>query len=447
MSREMKDSGVQWIGKIPKEWEVKPLKAILEERNEKNLPIKSDNILSLTMDKGVIPYKDKEGGGNKAKEDLSAYKLAYPNDIVLNSMNVIAGSVGLSSYFGCVSPVYYTLYSRNNDDSIQYFNDIFQSKVFQLSLLGLGNGIMMKQAEGSGKLNTIRMRIPMQKLNTVVLPYPSKESQKQIANYLDKKVSQIDDIISKQKNLIEKYKAYKQSLITETVTKGLNKNVSMKESGIEWIGEVPSHWDVKKMKYLGTLNASGVDKKIRDGEKLYKSVHYVNVYKNGQKEIFNREDYLVISCDDSKATNCTLLVGDVLFTNSSETAEDMGACTVIAENLENTLFGYHLMRFRPDLNKLYYKYEKYLFSSNYMRKWFEYNSVGMTRYGLAQRGFAEAQIIYAPYEEQKKIADFLDKKCNAIDSAISKKEQLITKLEDYKKSLIYEYVTGKREVL
>ena len=141
-----------------------------------------------------------------------------------------------------------------------------------------------------------------------------------------------------------------------------------------------------------------------------------------------------------------MIQGDVLFTNSSETAEDMGTSTVVAEDLVNTLFGYHLMRFRPYSKVLWYKYEKYLFSSNYMRKWFEYNSVGITRFGLSQRGFSESQIIYAPYEEQIKIADFLDKKCNVIDSAISKKEQLIEKLEEYKKSLIYECVTGKREV-
>src|SRR5665648_367512 len=107
MSREMKDSGIEWIGEIPDDWDIKSLKVILAERKENNNPIKTDFILSLTMDKGVIPYTEKEGGGNKAKEDLTAYKLAYPNDIVLNSMNVIVGSVGLSKYFGCVSPVYY----------------------------------------------------------------------------------------------------------------------------------------------------------------------------------------------------------------------------------------------------------------------------------------------------------------------------------------------------
>ena len=187
----MKDSGVEWIGKIPREWEVKRLKNILLERKENNNPIKTKNILSLTNDRGVIPYSEKGNTGNKSKEDLTGYKIAYPNDIVLNSMNIVIGSVGLSKYYGCVSPVYYMLYSENN--RIEYYNYIFQTRVFQTSLKGLGNGIL-----------DIRMRIPMEKLNNVILPIPPLEEQEKIANYLDKKVSDIDLIIEKTRATIEK---------------------------------------------------------------------------------------------------------------------------------------------------------------------------------------------------------------------------------------------------
>ena len=107
--REMKDSDIEWIGKIPKDWDIKRLKALFGERKEKNDPVKTNFILSLGAAYGVVPYSEKEGGGNKAKEDLTDYRLAYPNDIVMNSMNILSGSVGLSNYFGCVSPVYYML--------------------------------------------------------------------------------------------------------------------------------------------------------------------------------------------------------------------------------------------------------------------------------------------------------------------------------------------------
>ena len=138
MARKMKDSGIEWIGEIPEGWEIKRLGAILQERNEVNNPIQTTSILSLT----------------KAKDDLTGYKIAHIGDIVLNSMNVIIGSVGLSNYYGAVSPVYYMLFPRNNiETNIQYYNYLFQTTAFQQSLRGYGNGIL-----------EIRMRIQMQKL-------------------------------------------------------------------------------------------------------------------------------------------------------------------------------------------------------------------------------------------------------------------------------------------
>lgn len=214
---EMKDSGIEWIGEIPKDWDVVRLKNVLKERKESNNPIKTDFILSLTANKGVIPYTEKKSGGNKSKEDLSTYKLAYPGDIVVNNMNVISGSVGLSEYLGCVSPVYYTLYPINKFDNVKYFNYVFQSSIFQKSLRGLGNGIMIKESQ-SGKLNTVRMRISMDKLNTVLLPLPNTHTQELIADYLDNKVKKIDNLISKKQELITQLEQYKKSLIYEYVT-------------------------------------------------------------------------------------------------------------------------------------------------------------------------------------------------------------------------------------
>ncbi|MDD6636803.1 MAG: restriction endonuclease subunit S, partial [Coriobacteriaceae bacterium] len=181
----MKDSGVEWIGEIPEGWGAERLKTQLEERKESNNPIKTDFILSLTNTRGVIPYSEKGDIGNKAKEDLSSYRLARPGDIVLNSMNVVIGSVGLSRYFGAVSPVYYMLFPRDEQSDVRYFNYIFQMPAFQDSLKGLGNGIM-----------EIRMRIPMSKLNDVKLPIPSTGEQRAIADYLDEKTAEIDSIVS-----------------------------------------------------------------------------------------------------------------------------------------------------------------------------------------------------------------------------------------------------------
>lgn len=175
--REMKDSNIQWLMEIPSNWELKKIKYTLQERIEKNNPVRTSDILSLTAKQGVIPYDEKEGGGNKPKEDVSAYRLAYPGDIVMNSMNILSGSVGLSRYFGCVSPVYYMLRPRNHEYDVRYFNYIFQTTVFQKSLFGLGNGILIKESS-NGKLNTIRMRIPMDKFGNLHIPVATVHSQK-----------------------------------------------------------------------------------------------------------------------------------------------------------------------------------------------------------------------------------------------------------------------------
>ncbi len=215
---EMVDSGVEWIGKIPRHWEIQTIKALFEERREMNKPIKTDNILSLCMYRGVIPYAEKGSGGNKAKEDLTAYKIAYPDDIVLNSMNVIAGSVGLSKYYGIVSPVYYMLYRRNKNDSIIFYNYIFRNQSFQKSLIRLGSGILIKKSESTGKLNTIRLKIPMIKLNREVLPYPPIDEQLQIAEYIENQTIKIDKAVELQQNYISKLKEYKSLLIDSVVT-------------------------------------------------------------------------------------------------------------------------------------------------------------------------------------------------------------------------------------
>ena len=205
--------------------------------------------MSLTNTKGVIPYSEKGDLGNKAKGDPSGYNLAYPGDIVLNSMNVVIGSVGLSNYFGAVSPVYYMLYPRSEKDDVRYYNYIFQMSEFQYALKGLGNGIL-----------EIRMRIPMNKLNNVLIPLPSSEEQQMISNYLDKKTSQIDSLIDKNEKSIELLEEYRKSIISEAVTKGLDPNAPMKDSGVEWIGEIPEGWVTRRLKnFLDNVPHSIVD--------------------------------------------------------------------------------------------------------------------------------------------------------------------------------------------
>lgn len=441
----MKDSGVEWIGEIPSDWKILRLKNVLKERNEKNSPIKTNEILSLTIEKGVIPYKEKKSGGNKAKEDLSNYKLAYPNDIVLNSMNVIVGAVGISKYYGCVSPVYYVLYSDDVEQNIRFYNYLFQSSAFQKSLIGLGNGIMMKQSS-TGKLNTIRLRIPLDRLKNVYLPVPPVSVQQKIVNFLDEKVSHIDTIIEKNKQSIEELKKYKQSLIAETVTKGLDPNVEMKDSGIEWVGEIPKHWEIRRLRDISIITRGTVDKSKEKNEIPVYLVQYTNVYYKREQKI-NDDDYLPITVSENEYKKYKVRKGDILLTASSETKDDIGHSTVIVEDLPNHVFGSDIIRIRIPNKIVDLNYKKYFMENYYYLAKFDKLSRGITRFRFGMDQFKSLKYVIPPIEEQVKIAKYLDNITNHINQLICNKEKLINELESYKKSLIYEYVTGKKEVM
>jgi len=232
----LKDSGIPWLGKIPEHWDILPLVRVLKERIEKNDPVKTDNILSLSLHDGVIPYGEKRAGGNKAKEDLTAYRLAYPGDIVLNSMNVVVGSVGLSKYFGAVSPVYYMLRPRSAADAVEFFDALFHDPAFQRSLFGLGNGIMYIQSRATGKLNTIRMRIPMGKLNRVDIPYPPANEQAKIVQGIATDTARLDSAISRLAREIELLREYHTRLVADVVTGKLD----VREAAAKLPDEEPS---------------------------------------------------------------------------------------------------------------------------------------------------------------------------------------------------------------
>ena len=428
MARKMKDSGIEWIGEIPEGWEIKRLGAILQERNEVNNPIQTTSILSLTNNRGVIPYSEKGNQGNKAKDDLTGYKIAHIGDIVLNSMNVIIGSVGLSNYYGAVSPVYYMLFPRNNiETNIQYYNYLFQTTAFQQSLRGYGNGIL-----------EIRMRIQMQKLKTVLLPVPTFLEQSNITVYLDASLSKLNILLSKIRSSIEEYKKLKQAVITQAVTKGVRGEREMKDSGVGWIGTIPKDWEIKRLKSFCTI----VDCKNRTPD-VFPDGKYTVVRTTCIKDCsFSYEGSYQTDTTNFKAWTLKGQPhkGDIFFTREAPVGE---ACLV--PNADNLCMGQRVMFFRPEDNSDA-RYIMYSIYGPLVREYIASKNSGSTVGHLKLGQVACIPIFYCPPLEQKEIADYLDAKCAEIDGLIAKKEQLVKELESYKKSLIYEVVTGKREV-
>lgn len=422
------------LARFPSDWQVYRLKKCLQERKEKNDPIKTDFILSLTNTKGVIPYSEKGDLGNKAKGDPSGYNLAYPGDIVLNSMNVVIGSVGLSNYFGAVSPVYYMLYPRSEKDDVRYYNYIFQMSEFQYALKGLGNGIL-----------EIRMRIPMNKLNNVLIPLPSSEEQQMISNYLDKKTSQIDSLIDKNEKSIELLEEYRKSIISEAVTKGLDPNAPMKDSGVEWIGEIPEGWVTRRLKnFLDNVPHSIVDGPF--GSDL-KSDEYTDTgvpvtQLNNIKEGFHRVDSFKF-VSESKAAQLSshfVFPGDLLMAKMMPAGRTCIASSAYPKYLLSSDSIRIVIDSSVDRRFVCYAANCYCLAEC------ELKSSGVTRIRINLSIVRNLSFVLPSLQEQKKIADYLDQKTAEIDSLIDKKKQLIEKLTQYRKSLISECVTGKIKV-
>ncbi|UNL85270.1 restriction endonuclease subunit S [Priestia koreensis] len=425
---EMIDTNIQWLGEIPLSWELKKIKYVLRERIEKNNPIRTSFILSLTAKQGVIPYDEKEGGGNKPKEDVSAYRLAYPGDIVMNSMNILSGSVGLSKYFGCVSPVYYMLRPFATEDDVRYYNYIFQSTLFQKSLFGLGNGILIKES-GNGKLNTIRMRIPMDKFGGLYIPIAPKDDQKKIADFLDEKCNDINTLLSDIQKQIDVLESYKRSVISEAITKGLNQDVVLKDSGIFYIGPINSKWEISKIGYICTKLS-----------RSFEPSDTALVCSNKGKVMVRNENIIgkMVSGDNAMQG---IHKGDIAI-HGMDTWHGAIALSEYDGKITRVV---HVCDSTEDKRLVVYFMQYLAFQGVY-----KLISNGVRGNTSDFRSWDKVKDIYIPLptslDEQKEICDFLDDICLEVERIIEKKKEQLSVLEDYKKATIYEYVTGKKEV-
>lgn len=424
----MIESGIQWLGKYPASWKLKKIKYCLQGRIEKNNPVQTSDILSLTAKQGVIPHDQKEGGGNKPKEDLSGYRLAYPGDIVMNSMNILSGSVGLSKYFGCVSPVYYMLRPLRNNEDVRFYNYIFQTTIFQRSLFGLGNGILMKESN-NGKLNTIRMRIPMDKFGGLYIPVAPIETQRRISDYLDIQCEKIEALIANIQQQVEVLESYKKTVITECVTKGLNQSVDYKETNIQWIGKMPNHWKCVRGKYIlkyiqkTTREDDGVITCFRDGEVTLRSNRREDGFTMADKEI----GYQGIDVGD------LVVHGMDGFAGAIGISDSRGKASPVLNVLDT------------EQNKRYIMY--YLRSMAYSDV-FLAMSTGIRVRSCDLRWNKLSELFYPvpPVDEQNRIVEHIDSVLCKVDAVITAKREQLETLDEYKKTMIYEYVTGKKEV-
>ena len=428
---EYKDSGVKWLGEIPKHWEVKRLRAGLTERKEKWNCSESLIILSLLKDKGIIPYDEKGESGNKSKEDHSQYKIARKGDLVINSMNVIIGSLGITPYDGYISPAYYA-FKPKEDINLSYYNYVLTLRSVQQSIRCYSKGIM-----------EIRLKISAYDFLSMPFPFPCIYEQGAITNYLNVATSKIDEAIVQQQKMIDLLIERKQIIINNTVTKGLDPNVPMKNSGVEWIGKIPEHWEVRKLGTIGsTINGVSHDSSyFGEGEPF---VSYSDVYKN-----YSLPKFVSGLAKSSKQERRLFSVerGDVFFTRTSETAEEIGFTSTCLETIPNAVFAGFLIRFRPNANVLDPNFSKYYFRAHIHRSYFVKEMNLVIRASLSQQLLKGLPILLPSLQEQYAIACYLDNKINEIDLCLDNIIKQISLLQERKQIIINDVVTGKVKVM
>ena len=426
---EMKESGVQWIGDIPSDWNTKPLYACLDEINQKNNPVVTTNILSLTNTDGVIPYSERGNQGNKSKENFEEYKVVYPNTIVANSMNILIGSVGLSKYEGCVSPVYYVYMAKPQVD-IRYMNYLFQMEPFQKRLRQFANGIL-----------EIRLRVSSHDILHQKVAGPAYDEQQGIADYLDETCSKIDEIIAEAKASIDEYKELKQSVIFEAVTKGLDKNVEMKDSGNLAIGKIPKHWVKARVKNVATRITVGVvvtPANYFDDAGTVAFLRGINV----KEYVINSEPMMYITEETNKELSKT-----IVHTNDLVIVRDgaIGVTAVVPEKYDGAnVVSMIIVSLGSEYN---HDYLCYVLNSYVGKIQFNLTKIGSALSHTSVSSVSNIEIPKPSINEQIDIVNYLKEQHKKLNSLIAEKESLINDLEAYKKSLIYEVVTGKRRVV
>lgn len=427
--REMKDSGIEWIGEIPEDWKVSRIKQLFSEVNDRCENGENYTLLSVSEYYGVAPKIERISDDDMLThaETLDGYKICKENDLVMNIMLAWKRALGVSEYTGIVSPAY-CIYRGKQNMCAKYFHYLFRTDIYANLFKQYSTGIIDS-----------RLRLYPDKFLALKCQVPPIDTQHRIADYLHRKCSQIDAIIARQQEVIEKLKAYKLSVITEAVTKGLNPDVPMKDSGVEWIGEIPEHWILNKLKYLSLDIGDGIHATPTydvDG-----NIYFVNGNNIGEEYLVFKEDTNAISDTEYASYKLPLLTENTVFITLNGATYGKTSFYHGEKVLLGKSAGFITLKSTESREFIRYYLQSYT-----AKLIMDLSLLGSTIANLSLRTLRDFVIPYPPKEEQIQIVNHLNNRTSGIDAAISKKKKIVDELIDYKKSLIYEVVTGKKEV-
>ena len=420
MARKMKDSGIEWIGEIPEGWSIARGKHILTLLQRAVFP--TDGVITCFRDGEVTLRNNRREDGFTVSLKEIGYQGIEPGDLVVHGMDGFAGSIDISDSRGKSSPVLVVLDSSQDKKYLMYY---LRSMAYNNVFLALSTGIRVRSCD-----------LKWNKLADLLYLVPPIVEQHKLVSFLDEKCSEIDAMLSKTRASIEEYKKLKQAVITQAVTKGVRGEREMKDSGVEWIGEIPKDWSKNKLLRIFDIIGSGTTPKSTDDNNYDGNINWLqsgDINGNILKECKNRISFEVFSKYPTlklySAPFIIIAMYGASIGNLSISIIDgcvNQACCVLSHANQNFQYMFYCLKsIQPHLIK---------------------KAVGGGQPNISQEIIKSLWVPLPPLDEQKEIADYLDAKCTEIDGLIAKKEQLVKELESYKKSLIYEVVTGKREV-
>lgn len=431
--RALKDSGIEWIGQILCDWKVQPVRCAFTENKQKNTDGLITNALQFKFGT-IIPKKNFEADEDEYVADtITNYTIVEPRMIMINGLNL---NYDLKSYRvaivrekGVITSAYLSLIPDESVINAEFANYLFKGYEAKMAFHNMGAGI--------------RKTLGFKEFKNQPILIPKLSEQEKIVRFLDEKLAEIDNVIAKTQATIEEYKKLKQSVITEAVTKGIRGERPMKDSGVAWIGEIPAEWDISKIKYGVTKVGSG--KTPSGGAETYAGegilfLRSQNIYDTGI--VLDPATYITEQVDE-EMKNTRVQPHDVLL---NITGGSIGRCCVFPESLQRANVNQHVSIIRVDNKVFLPEFIHYYWMSSLGKMSINLLQTGGNREGMSADAIKNSLIPMLSVMEQQEIINYLNAKCREFDKLIESKTHLLTELENYKKSVIYEYVTGKKEV-
>lgn len=430
--RVLKDSGLKYIGAIPSQWAIKRVKhGFFRRRAEAHI----ENPTVLSLARSGVKVRDLSQNEGQIAESYYNYNPVEPGDLLLNPMDLYSGAnCSISKVSGVISPAYVNLRNKSGFDSA-YYDYFFKTQYWSMALFSYGKGVSFDN----------RWTLSAADLLNYYIPYPPITEQRCIVDFLDARCTRIDSILEKTRTSIEEYKKLKQAIITKAVTKGVRGERPMKESGIEWIGEIPEEWRITQLRHCASVKAGITLGKVYDKNIELHELPYLRVA-NVQDGYVDLGDLAYLPISSEEIEKYKLHAGDVLMTEGGD-RDKLGRGCVWDGRIDPCLHQNHIFAVHAHETFLNPYFLEYLTASKAGRCYFDVTAIKTTNLACTSSSKVLSFLIPLPsLNEQEEIVTYLKDKCSAIDSLIVKKQKCLAELERYKKSMIYEYVTGKKEV-